>query len=175
MTEPLFRDPRFDALRNALYHTERRNFLDRINRGLSFFVIVFGAGVVGKATERFSISGLWLELGVVILATGQLVFDFGARARDHEFLQRRYYELLSEMETDPSPDQDATKKWSAKLLTISGEEPMTLRALDAVAYNKALDAVFDDAETQKRYRQDVGWRYYLRNYFAFHGHNFHSK
>jgi hypothetical protein len=79
------------------------------------------------------------------------------------------------METDPSPDQDATKKWSAKLLTISGEEPMTLRALDAVAYNKALDAVFDDAETQKRYRQDVGWRYYLRNYFAFHGHNFHSK
>jgi hypothetical protein len=175
MAEPLSRDPRFDALRNALYHTERRNFLDRLNRTLNFLVIVFSAGVIGKVTEHFSISGLWLESSVLVLATSQLVFDFGSLARDHEFLQRRYYEMLSDMEISNTADQEADKNWSAKLLTISAEEPMTMRALDAVAYNKALDAIFDDPDIQKRYRQHVGWRYFFRNYLAFHAHNFHSK
>ena len=48
MADLLFRDPRFDALRNALYHTERQNFFDRLNRSLNFLVIVLSAGVVGK-------------------------------------------------------------------------------------------------------------------------------
>jgi hypothetical protein len=176
MAELLFRDPRFDALRNALYHTERRNFLDLLNRSINFLVIVLGAGVVGKAAGSAHLNSDWLELSVVFVATGQLVFDFGTRAREHEFLQRRYYELLAEIEADAGNDPDLARKWSSKLLTISGEEPMTMRALDAVAYNKALDAVCDDPEIQERYRQHVGWwQYLMRNIFAFHGENFHSK
>jgi hypothetical protein len=175
MVELLSRDPRFDALRNALYHTERRTFLDRLNKGLNFLVIVFGAGVVGKATEHLPIPSLWLELAVVVVATAQLVFDFGSLARDHEFLQRRYYELLSEMESGNPDDSGDRKKWSAKLVAIAAEEPMTMRALDAVAYNKALDALWDDPDLQKQHRQNVRWyQYYFRNFLAYHDTNFHS-
>ena len=89
MSEPVFQDPRFDALRNAIYHTERRTFLDRVNRSLNFWVIILGAGVAANIATQLKIDGRWLEFGVVLLATAQLVFDLGSRARTHEFLQKR--------------------------------------------------------------------------------------
>ena|ERR1035437_8214040 len=122
--------PKFNALRCAIYHTERRNFFDLSNRGLNFLVIIFGAGVAGKATKLFHIEELWLEFGVLVFATAQLAFDLGYRARTHEFLQRKYFEMLAEMELDPSPER---KKWDAKLFVIASDEPMPMRALDALA------------------------------------------
>ena len=173
MADPIFRNPQFDALRNALYHTERRNFLDLLNRCLNFSVIVLGAGVVSKLSDRIHFLNDFLELSVVVLATAQLVFDFGSRARTHEFLQRKYYEVLSEMERDNQDSLESRIDWSAKLLTISADEPMTMRALDAVAFNKALDALCDDKNERERYRQKINrWRYFMRNICAFHNHNF---
>src|SRR2546430_5253871 len=102
MSEPLFRDVGFDALRNAIYHTERRTFFDFVNRLVNFSVVVLGASVAAKAAALFSFQEIWLELAVVFIATAQLVFDFGWRAREHEFLQRRYYELMAEMEAGKS-------------------------------------------------------------------------
>ena len=149
-SDVLFRDPRFDALRNAVYHTQRGTFFDTLNRIFSFLVILVGAGVVGKVADFLKWNSIWFELIVVLLATLQLVFDFGTRAMEHKFLQRRYYDLLAEMELSAEPDVNsvaAKKKWSAKLLTIAGDEPMTMRALDAIAYNQALDAMHDDAKS----------------------------
>ena len=83
MSEPIFKDVRFDALRNALYHTERANFLDLVNRSINFLVIILSAGVVAKSAELFRLPGYGLELAVVAVATAQLLFDFGGRARDH--------------------------------------------------------------------------------------------
>lgn len=178
-TDVLFRDPRFDALRNAMYHTQRRTFFDTLNRSISFLVILVGASVVGKVADFFKFGSIWLELGVVFLATIQLVFDFGKRAMEHEFLQRRYYEVLAEMDVavEAPADPEATKKkWSAKLLTIAADEPMTMRALDAIAYNQALDAMHDDAETQQQFHQHVtAWQYLLRHVCAFQRTNFHAK
>jgi len=173
----LFRDPRFDALRNAMYHTQRRAFFDTLNRFINFLVILVGASVVGKVADFLKFDGVWLELGVVFLATGQLVFDFGKRAMAHESLQRRYYEVLAEMDAEAQADSEAAKKkWSAKLLTIAADEPMAMRALDAVAYNQALDAIYDDPEIQQQFRQSVsGWQYLLRHICAFQRTNFHTK
>ena len=119
MNEAVFRDYRFDALRNALYHTARKSFLDFINRVINFFVIVFGASVVGKTAGHFPFDGLYLELATVIFATLQLVFDFGSKARLHEFLQRRYYDLLSEMKNDGSTDSKEQKKIFEKMFSLN--------------------------------------------------------
>src|SRR5947209_4224914 len=169
MADLIFKNPRFDALRNALYHTERKTFLDLINRSLNLIVILLGAGVAGKAAKLIHIEENWLELGVVLFATVQLVFDLGGRARDHQFLQRRYYDLLSEMENQNLDDEDTTRKWSAKLITISADEPMPMRALDAIAYNKTLEATFgDDPEALRLHRQRVSFlQMRLRHVFAF--------
>jgi hypothetical protein len=173
MSEPVFQDPRFDALRNAIYHTERRTFLDWVNRSLNFWVIILGAGVAANIATQLKIDGRWLEFGVVLLATAQLVFDFGGRARTHEFLQKRYYEMLSEMEADNIESQEVKAKWSGKLLTIAADEPLTMRALDALAYNKAVDALVSDVAAAQSYRLHVGWwQRRLRQFIAFDGAQF---
>lgn len=162
--------PKFDALRNAIYHTERRNFFELLNRLLNFLVIILGAGVAGKAAKLFHIEELWLEFGVLVAATMQLAFDFGFRSRTHEFLQKKYFEMLAEMELEPSPDQ---KKWDAKLFTIASDEPMPMRALDALAYNAALDATTSDVDIKHAHRLRVPFVHrVLRHIIAFHAHEY---
>jgi hypothetical protein len=174
MTTPIFQDPRFDALRNAIYHTARGRYLTGVNRFYNFLVIVLGAAAVGKVAKIFSIDDYWIELGIVFVATSQLVFDFGGRAATHIFLQKRYYDLLADMEVSRNADGvEAKKRWSAKLITIAGDEPMPMRALDALAYNAALDAWTTNPEVLKEHRLDVPWRYRrLKHFVAFQGTQF---
>ncbi|MGY8663888.1 hypothetical protein Q3C01_16175 [Bradyrhizobium sp. UFLA05-109] len=49
--------------------------------------------------------------------------------------------MLADMELDTTPDE---KRYNAKLFTIAGDEPMPVRALDALAYNAGLDATASD-------------------------------
>ena len=54
------------------------------------------------------------EIGVRGKGVGkyaQLVFDFGSKARTHEFLQKQYYELLAEIEKGNPDDEAEKKKW----------------------------------------------------------------
>jgi len=170
---PFSRDPRFDALRNAIYHTERSTFIDLVNRSLNFLVIVLGAGAVGKAATLLKAGDVWLELSVVIVATLQLVFDLGSRARRHEFLQKRYYELLAEMDDADFSNENTLAKWSANLLVIAGDEPMAMRALDSLAYNKALSATYEDEDIIRGNRIYVSWlQRRLRHIFAYHSAEF---
>lgn len=111
-----------------------------------------------------------LEFGVLLFATAQLAFDFGYRARTHEFLQKKYFEMLAEMELERSPDQ---KKWTAKLYAIAADEPMPMRALDALAYNAALDATTSDAGIKRANRLHVPLVHrLLRNFIAFHAYEY---
>jgi hypothetical protein len=144
--------PKFNALRNAIYHSARKEFYDSLNRILNFLVIIFGAGVAGKVSELFHVKELWLEFGVLVFATAQLTGDFGYKARTHEFLQRKYNEILAEIELETTPD---TAKWNSKLYTIASDEPMPMRALDALAYNAALDATISDRAVKRENRVRV--------------------
>ena len=77
------------------------------------------------------------------------------------------------MELNPSDDENDRRKWSNKLLTLAGDEPLPLRALDAIAYNTALDALINEAEQLKQYRLRVPWLYRrLRHLIAFPGTQF---
>ena len=169
MTEQTFA-PAYNALRNAIYHNTRSNFFNFLNRLLNFLVIVFGAGVAGKAAELIHIKEIWLELGVLVLATAQLAFDFGYRARTHEFLQKRYYEMLEQIELQRSPDE---KKWNARLFAIAADEPMPMRAVDALAYNAALDATATGQKFKRDNRLYVPWWHrWLRHFVAFNAYEY---
>jgi hypothetical protein len=163
--------PKFDALRCAIYHVARRNFFDLSNRLLNFLVIILGASVAGKAAKLIHLDEeAWLEFAVLIFATAQLTFDFGYRARTHEFLQKKYNDMLAEIELDPKPSE---KRYNAKLFTIAGDEPMPLRALDALAYNAALDATTSDPEMRKRNRVWIPpIQRLLRHFVAFHAYEY---
>jgi hypothetical protein len=165
---PLYRDARFDALRNSLYHTERAWFLDKLNKSINALVILLGSGVVEKIVTKHSFDELYVELAFLIVATLQLVFDFGGSAKDHYHLQTQYAAALSEMESVAIWDDETERKWSARLVTISGDEVQTMRALDAIAYNQAIDAIHGSTQKQKDFRLYVGPLHYaLRHLLTF--------
>jgi hypothetical protein len=162
--------PKFDALRNAIYHVSRRNYFDQLNRALNFLVVILGASVAGKMANVVHAPESALEFGVLLVATAQLTFDFSYRARTHEILQKDYYKMLAEIELDPAPDQ---KRFDAKLFTIAADEPMPMRALDALAYNAALDATTSDPEIKRCNRLWIPRTHrLLRHILAFHAHEY---
>ncbi|WP_146010351.1 hypothetical protein [Acidimangrovimonas sediminis] len=132
---------RFNALRNALYHTARRRALERMNRVFNLAVILLGAAAIGDVLARFGIAQSWIGAAVALIGALQLVFDFGRQARDHQTLQRDYYSLLADIEAVPSANDEDCATWQSRLVRIAAEEPPMLRALDAKAYNDAIDAL----------------------------------
>lgn len=132
----------FNVLRNALYHTGRRMTLDRWNRWGNFAVIVFGASAFADVALPWigSEGTPWFSGMTAIIGAAQLVFDFSGRARDHQALQRDYYNLLAEIEVSPKPSDEQICAWRGSMVRIAGGEPPTLRALDCKAYNDAIGA-----------------------------------
>src|SRR5215203_3370112 len=132
-------DLRFDAMRNAIYHTARRQYLDSLNRWLNFVIIVAGTAAAGDLGKQFGVEAAYLAGLTALAGTLQLVFDFSGRARTHEFLQRRYYELIAAISEPRGEEQ--IPRWEAELNRLYSEEPPPMRALDAIAYNAACDSL----------------------------------
>jgi hypothetical protein len=132
----------FDAERTARYHSARRGFFEGIHRWTLFAVVASGS--VGF----INFVGVWmLKIGVgpeafaglaALIGAANLAFDPAGRARLHEALQRKAYELGAEVDgiIEPTPQQCA--EWRSKLHKIFAEEPPPKRALDAVVYNATL-------------------------------------
>ena len=140
------------ALRNALYHEARERFLATISRWLHFIVILGGSGNV--AAFVYSVPDLPTVLGLFITAIGafQLVFNYTDGAYRHRGMKSRYYALLAEMEKE-EPSETQIMEWRTRLLLISGDEPPTLRALDAIADNQATSALLGS----KKPRLTISW------------------
>lgn len=135
---------RFDALRNALYHTSRRMHFEKLNRFTNFLVVAFSTATLSSLTHNYE----WLTatVGIALGVSGalQIVYDFSGQAKLHHILQRDYYRLLAEVERTTNPTREQIAKWTGEISAISGEEPPTMRALDAVAYNATADALYHD-------------------------------
>lgn len=161
---------RFNVLRNALYHTARRMHFERLNRLFNFAVVILGAGAMGDLFARVGVDVIWIGAAIAAIGALQLVFDFGRMARDHQQLQRDYYHLLAEIENAASDDPKLCAEWYAQMIRITADEPPMLRALDAKAFNDALDAteIYPRSErlVLKKRHLLFGWL------FAFEGSDF---
>ena len=129
-------DIKFNALRNAIYHSSRRRFFELLSRFLSFLVVISGTAAVAQL--RILDPRLMAALAATIGAL-QLVFDFNGRARLHEKLQVKYYELIAVVDSVANPSEAEIFKWRASLWQTYADEPPPMRALDAIAYNAACD------------------------------------
>lgn len=140
---------RFNVLRNALYHTARRRGLERTNRIFNFLVVMLGAAAVGDVLKQVQVDQSLIGLAVAVVGALQLVFDFGRQARDHQTLQRDYYILLAEIEASTSDDPSLCAEWYSRMIRISADEPPIMRAIDAKAFNDALDAMGTFASAER--------------------------
>lgn len=134
---------RFDVLRNALYHAARRRWFEVLARLLNFTVVIAGAATLSEIvpTQWIPLQKTLASLTTLTAGTIQLVYDFAVQGIKHEHLQRRYYELLSEIDRFAAPSEEDMRKWQSKMVSIYGDEPPTMRALDATAYNDAVDSL----------------------------------
>lgn len=162
----------FNVLRNALYHTGRRMTFDRWNRWCNFAVILLGAAAMSDLMRTLELAQhqIWIGGAVAFVGAAQLVFDFAGRARDHQSLQRDYYALLSEIEECTEPTIEQLAGWRGKMVRIAGDEPPTLRALDAKAYNDAIGATEYYPLTERLY---IPWyQRLLGAFWAFEGYDY---
>lgn len=161
---------RFNVLRNALYHTARRRHYEALSRWLNLIVILLGAAAIATPLGGIGIGSVWIGAAVALVGALQLVFDFGRQARDHQGLQRDYYRLLAEIETTTDPDTSLIARWRGDMIRITADEPPVLRAIDAKAYNDALDAL-DVYPTGERLAIPLLHRL-LGGLLTFEGHNY---
>lgn len=134
---------KFDALRSAIYHTSRRGFLELCSRLLNL-VVVF-SGTVAAADLGLLVgldeSQKWFAFAAALAGLFQLAFDPAGLARTHEFLQRRFYEILAEMAEKSKPTESDEARWKGALFRLYAEEKPPLRALDAISYNAAAESL----------------------------------
>lgn len=161
---------RFNVLRNALYHTARRRTMERCNRIFNFLVIALGAAAVGNALVDWAIQQYWAGMAVAIIGALQLVLDFGRQARDHQMLQREYYLLLADIEETTEGTATQCASWQGRMIRITADEPPMLRAIDAKAYNDALDATEIYAPDQRLVVPF--WHRVLGGFIPFEGKNY---
>lgn len=160
---------RFNVLRNALYHTARRMRFERLNRWFNFAVILLGAAAMGDILGTLGIPQIVAGASVAVIGAAQLAFDFGRAARDHQQLQRDYYNLLADIEAVPNPDEAQCALWYSQMIRIAGEEPPIMRAIDAKAYNDAIGAM--EMPADQRLHVPVLHRL-MQNYISFEGYSY---
>ncbi|ESY02797.1 MULTISPECIES: hypothetical protein [unclassified Mesorhizobium] len=158
----------FDALRNAIYHTARRNYYDLLNRLMSLIIVAAGAAAVADFEKTFAPPAV-LAFVATMAGLLQLVFDFGGKARTHEFLQRRFYELTAEIAEADKPSPSTVRDWEATLKRLYAEEPPPMRAMDAIAYNAAAESLGSD-KSKRIYL--TWWQIINRYWWAFNGAEF---
>lgn len=161
------KDIRFDALRNAIYHSSRQRFMDTQNRILSFVVVAAGTAAVGDLGSVIGISSKMFAAAGAIAGLLQLVFDLGSKTRTHEFLQRRFYELVARLSEIAETDEALIASAEADLNRLYAEEPPPMRALDAVAYNAASESLGANKRVKIEWYQAL-----LKQWWAFYSAEF---
>ncbi len=164
-----FENIRFNVLRNALYHTAMRRHFEKWNRWFNFLVVLLGAASIADALVQWSIPPYFVGIAVAGIGAAQLAFNFGGNASLHQQLQRDYYNLLADIDGSLGSTEDDVAKWFSSMIRITGNEPPTMRTVDAKAYNDALDAT--EGERDERLYIPL-WRWLVEFWFSSEGYTF---
>lgn len=143
---------RFTCIDGAAYHGARASFFDFVHRMLMAIVLLSSsttiAGMAGL--ELFKPWLPWAGLAPLLASTLDLVISPGLKAQTHATLRSRYFELLADIE-EIDFSARTHDRWTAALNRIYAQEPPTAyRAIKAMAYNVATDALWSEDEAAKR-------------------------
>lgn len=133
-------DPDLDALKfganvSLRYHAARRAFFDGLHR------FVMAAAAIGGSAAFVAVVGGQTgvaKLATFVLATAaalDVAFGFSEKARHHDYLYRRWADLVVEMIRHGPPIPEVLRGWLAERTLIEKEEPTPLDALNVVCHN----------------------------------------
>lgn len=159
---------RFDVLRSAFYNSARHDHYARAHRWIMFAVVAFGTAGVGNFLLAIKIDQVALAATTAILATIDLVLDLRGKAELHGRLKQQFFALLAKIERNREPSTKQVCEWQAEFIELTALEPTEFRAVNAIAYNDAVDALGRDPKKEK-----LKWYHRLfGSYFSFRGHDF---
>jgi hypothetical protein len=151
---------KIECLKNARYHEDREVFFSHLHK-ITMLVAVLGGTATFAFVKQFKIFAALVTVAGVV----DLVFDVSGKARLHAALRRRVYDVLAQIE-DPTRDLAGLKEQAAR---IYADEPPCMHAVNALAYNSAMQA-FDRPE---KYQFPISnWHRALRHWWPFTADDF---
>ena len=131
----------FGIKKSMRYHSSRRAVFERLDNFTNWLVAVAGASafasVVGDEKGKLAIYSTFVVMGI---ALADVIFGFGARARLHQDLYRRFSELAVEIAKLDEPTARDVAELRAKRLAIEADEPHIIDALERWCWNEEAEA-----------------------------------
>jgi hypothetical protein len=161
----------FSLTRNATYHEDRASFFAWAHRFFMFLIIALGTGAFGASLtggdERWHLF-ITICAGIATLAgLIDLLWNVDGNARDHTRLRSRCYDLLARLDANEPP-----ALIRQEFLRLVGEEPPAMYAVDALAFNRAVDAM--DRPKGQKYVMSA-WDVFIRNVWRFRPNQFETE
>jgi hypothetical protein len=160
----------FRCVRNAAYHEDWEYHYARVHRGLMFIVVFFGTLSIGASLAIYLSSGhdnIWPTAGTFVAVVAGLVdvvWNIDGLAREHSILRRRCYDLVARMQAGEPIDS-----LQAAFTRIIADEPPAMHAVNALAFNAAVDALGRPIEQKYVLKP---WQIWLRHWLRFQPNEF---
>jgi hypothetical protein len=132
-----------------------------------FVVVLSGTAAFGAIVRQGSALASFFAFVATAAGVADLVFDLDGRARLHNSLKRRCYDLLARLDLKEEPDH-----LRAALTRMYSDEPPTMHAVNSIAFNAAVDAMGRPPE-QKYLLQP--WQILLRHWWPFRANEFSTE
>lgn len=148
----------FYAQRNVRYHMRRGAFFLRWSRFTAFVGVISGSAAV---TSLIAGTGPYVTgaaaLIVTLASAVDLVVGTGQRAWLHNDLRKRYLDIEADMlANEPNIDASGIREIRAKIRRIEADEPPTLPALEILARNDVIRAMYPK-DVAEKHLSKLGW------------------
>ncbi len=157
---------KFELYHNAAYHNDLLSFYSGMHRLVSFITTFAGTAFISSLLLENRDFGIAASGVVTIAATSDLVFDLTGRARIHEILRSKSYNLLSELERTDI-DETLLSTVRRKLISQWEEGPPIKYGVSILAWNTAMVSITSTAEIGDKLIPLPLWRRLLRHILAF--------
>lgn len=128
------------------------------------------AAAATALTELPNSYSIAFGFAVAVAGTIDLVLDLAGKARLHANIRSRLFGLLADLEICADSEQEL-KQLRRRLTQLYGEEPPTMRALDALMWNQAAMSLGLDRVPGGQLKVDW-FESMLRHLWAFHTKTF---
>ena len=155
-----------DCDRSARYHTARRSFFDKWHRWMMVAVLISGSSAVWVLSSERHEATMFIMLVPALIGAISVVWNLTDKARDHELLARRFYELARSINVQQA-DEENIEKWRTEILSIYEDEPAVYHALNAECGNAVSQAL--GFGTRQRVTK---LQHMLRNWYRFSSKDF---
>lgn len=158
----------FYVQRNIRYHMRRAAFFTRWSRVTSFVGVFLGsAAAVTFLADLGTLPKIIpsaLAAVVAILSAVELVVGVSQLAWLHTDLRRRYLDIDERLQADPQMSPEHIRELKSAIRRIEAEEPPTMAALELMARNDVICALYDQQELPKYYIPLPWWERWTANW-----------